>query len=198
MDRTPEPERPAGSRPTQDYQNLVLELSSTRTYMQRLVEELRSANEEAQSSNEELQSTNEELQTAKEELQSSNEELTTTNEEMRSRNSELNQLNNDLVNLLSSLQVPIVMLNDQLRIRRYTPVAEKVLNLIPIRHWASHFGPQAQNQRAGSGRIAGQSDRVGHAAGARSAGPGWALVLAPHSSLSHRRKIAQTARCCNL
>ncbi len=50
---------------------------------------------------------------------------------MRSRNSELNQLNNDLVNLLSSLQVPIVMLNDQLRIRRYTPVAEKVLNLIP-------------------------------------------------------------------
>ncbi len=77
--RAPEAEQPAGSRPTQDYQHLVLELASTRTYMQRLVEELRSANEEAQSSNEELQSTNEELQTAKEELQSSNEELITTN-----------------------------------------------------------------------------------------------------------------------
>ena len=115
----------------QDYQNVVTELSATRAYMQRLVEELRSANEEAQSSNEELQSTNEELQTAKEELQSSNEELTTTNEEMQGRNGELNQLNNDLVNLLSSMQMPIVMLDSELRIRRYTPVAEQVLRLIP-------------------------------------------------------------------
>ena len=71
------------------------------------------------------------MQTAKEELQSSNEELSTTNEEMRSRNSELNQVNNDLVNLLSSMKIPIIMLNNQLRIRRYTPIAEKVLNLIP-------------------------------------------------------------------
>lgn len=120
----------AETQPNKNYQNLVLELSSTRSYMQRLVEELRSANEEAQSSNEELQSTNEELQTAKEELQSANEELTTTNDEMRGRNSELGQLNNDLVNLLSSLQIPILMLDSNLRIRRYTPVAEQVLNLI--------------------------------------------------------------------
>lgn len=112
-------------------QSLISELSSTRAYMQRLVEELRSANEEAQSTNEELQSTNEELQTAKEELQSSNEELTTTNEEMQSRNGELRQVNNDLINLLSSMETPIVMLNSELRIRRYTPIAEKVLNLIP-------------------------------------------------------------------
>ena len=109
----------------QGNQSLVNELASTRAYMQRLVEELRSANEEAQSSNEELQSTNEELQTAKEELQSSNEELTTTNEEMQGRNSELNQINNDLVNLLSSMQTPIVMLTGDLRIRRYTPLWQK-------------------------------------------------------------------------
>lgn len=116
---------------TQDYQNLALELSATRSYMQRLIEELRSANEEAQSSNEELQSTNEELQTAKEELQSSNEELTTTNEEMQSRNRDLGRLNNDLTDLLSSMRVPIVMLDSGLRIRRHTPLTEKVLNLIP-------------------------------------------------------------------
>ncbi len=107
------------------------ELAAAREYMQGLVEELRSANEEAQSSNEELQSTNEELQTAKEELQSSNEELTTVNDEMRGRNTELSQLNNDLINLLSSMQVPIIMLNGDLCIRRYTPSAEKVLNIIP-------------------------------------------------------------------
>jgi two-component system CheB/CheR fusion protein len=116
---------------SQGHQNLISELASTRAYMQRLVEDLRGANEEAQSSNEELQSTNEELQTAKEELQSSNEELITANEEMQGRNSELNQTNNDLVNLLSSMQMPIVMLTSELRIRRYTPAAESVLKLIP-------------------------------------------------------------------
>ena len=111
--------------------DLAEELASTRAYLQSLIEELRTSNEEAQSANEELQSTNEELQTAKEELQSTNEELTTTNDEMKSRNNELSQVNNDLLNLLSSLQVPIVMLNKELRIRRFTPLAEQTLNLIP-------------------------------------------------------------------
>ena len=106
------------------------ELSSTKQYLQTIIEELRSANEEAQSSNEELQSANEELQTAKEELQSSNEELVTLNAEVQGRNAELDLLNNDLVNLLSNLNVPIVMVDGNLRIRRFTPVAEKVLNLI--------------------------------------------------------------------
>ncbi len=114
-----------------EQESLTMELSTTRAYMQRLVEELRSVNEEAQSANEELQSTNEELQTAKEELQSSNEELTTTNDEMQGRNLELSHLNDDLLNLLSSMRVPIVMLNSELQIRRYTPAAEAVLRLIP-------------------------------------------------------------------
>ena len=94
-------------------------------------EELRSANEEIQSSNEELQSINEELETAKEELQSTNEELTTVNEELQNRNDELSRVNNDLNNLLSSVSIPIVMLGNDLRIRRFTPISEKVMNLIP-------------------------------------------------------------------
>lgn len=94
-------------------------------------EELRAANEEVQSSNEELQSTNEEIETAKEELQSTNEELTTVNEELQNRNEELSTANNDLNNLLSSVNIPIVMLDNNLRIRRFTSHAEKLLNLIP-------------------------------------------------------------------
>ena len=77
-----------------------------------------------------MQSANEELQTTKEELQSSNEELTTLNAEMQSRNAELGQVNNDLLNLLSSMNLPIVMMDNYLRIRRFTPVCERVLNLI--------------------------------------------------------------------
>jgi len=57
--------------------------------------------------------------------------LSTLNEELQARNAELTQLNNDLVNLLSSVNIPIVMLSQELRVRRFTPMAEKVLNLIP-------------------------------------------------------------------
>ena len=93
-------------------------------------EELHSANEEIQSGNEELQSTNEELETAKEELQSTNEELTTVNEELREPQPRTDELNNDLANLLASVELAIVILSDDLRIRRFTPTAKSLLNLI--------------------------------------------------------------------
>src|SRR5260370_1272078 len=117
---------------------LKQELAATREYLQSVIEqqeadneELQSSNEEVQSANEELQSTNEELETSKEEIQSSNEELATVNEELKNRNLELGQSNNDFVNLLASVELPIVMLGADLRIRRFTPMAEKLFNLIP-------------------------------------------------------------------
>jgi two-component system CheB/CheR fusion protein len=117
---------------------LTSELAATREYLQSVIEqqeaaneELQSANEEVQSANEELQSINEELETSKEEIQSSNEELTTVNEELHIRNEELNRANNDLNNLFSSVQMAIVMVWQDLRIRRFTPMAEKLFNLIP-------------------------------------------------------------------
>jgi len=114
------------------------ELISTKEYLQSIIEaqetsneELRSANEEIQSSNEELQSTNEELETAKEELQSTNEELNMVNEELQTRNLQLAQTMDDLRNLLANVNIPIVMLQTDLRIRRFTPISGRVLNLIP-------------------------------------------------------------------
>lgn len=113
------------------------ELTATKEYLQSVIEqqettneELRSANEEIQSSNEELQSINEELETAKEELQSTNEELATVNEELESRARELEQVNNDLTNLVTSVDIPIVIVGPNLKIRRFTPQAERLLNLI--------------------------------------------------------------------
>ena len=113
------------------------ELAATRDSLKGIIEEheatneeLRSANEEIMSANEELQSTNEELETAKEELQSTNEELTTLNDELESRNSELELVNNDLHNLLSSVNIPVIILSSDLRIRRYTSMAEKMFKLI--------------------------------------------------------------------
>jgi len=128
----------SGESEERQLQRLTQELSATREYLQSVIEqqeaaneELQSANEEIQSSNEELQSVNEELETSKEEIQSANEELATVNDELQNRNQELALSNNDLVNLIGSVQMPIVMLGRDLRIRRFTPAAEKLLNLIP-------------------------------------------------------------------
>ena len=114
------------------------ELTATREHLQSIIhdlaaanEELQSANEEILSSNEELQSTNEELDTAKEELQSTNEELSTLNDELEGRNREMTEVNSDLMNLLASVQIAIVIVGADLRIRRFTPAAERALNLIP-------------------------------------------------------------------
>ena len=96
-----------------------------------LNQSLRVANEEILSSNEELQSTNEELQTAKEEIQATNEELSTTNDELRSRNLQQNRDNSDLNNFVASISVPIVMLTNDLKIRRFTPTAQRLFNFIP-------------------------------------------------------------------
>lgn len=124
--------------PPPELQLLEEELNSTRQDLQAMIqdleaanEELQSANEEILSSNEELQSTNEELDTAREELQSTNEELSTVNDELQSRNTQLTELNGDLMNLLANIQIPIVIVNADLKIRRVTPAAERMLNLIP-------------------------------------------------------------------
>ncbi len=121
----------------QENLRLKQELEVTQAYLQSIIEEqdsvnqsLQVANEEILSSNEELQSTNEELETTQEELQATNEELNTINEELRSRNLELIQTNNDLQNLLSSINIPILMLDGELRVRRFTPQAEEIFNLI--------------------------------------------------------------------
>jgi len=112
-------------------------LDSSREYQQSIVEkfeatneELRSASEETLSANEELQSTNEELETAKEELQSTNEELTTLNDELQRRTSDLSQLYGDLQNVIAGVNIPLAIVDVGLRLRRFTPQAEKLLGVI--------------------------------------------------------------------
>src|SRR5436305_219903 len=113
------------------------ELAASKESLQAIIEEqeatneeLKSANEEIESSNEELQSTNEELETAKEELQSTNEELTTLKEELSNRNLEMMEVTGELNNLLASIQMPIVMVDHDLLVRRVTPAARNAFNVL--------------------------------------------------------------------
>jgi len=99
--------------------------------MQASQEEMNSMYEELQSTNEELQSTNEELTTSKEELQSLNEELMTVNAELQTKIIQLTQTTDDMATLLRSTEIGMVFLDTELRVRRFTEPATRIVNLIP-------------------------------------------------------------------
>jgi len=107
------------------------QLQTTIEEMETSQEELKSSNEELQSTNEELQSTNEELTTSKEEMQSLNEELVTVNTELQVKVDELSLTSIDMKNLLNSTEIATVFLDNVLNIKRYTPQATRLINLIP-------------------------------------------------------------------
>jgi two-component system CheB/CheR fusion protein len=115
------------TRPSDDAVLRVLEaeLAGTRASLQTLVEELENANEELQAANEEMQSaneemlaTNEELQTTNEEMQSASEELRTLNDELHTRNVELQRLSLDVQNIERGVDLPMLVLTSDLRVRR--------------------------------------------------------------------------------
>jgi two-component system CheB/CheR fusion protein len=122
--------KPAGARNGRENSRLKQELAATREYLQSIIEEQEASTEELKSANEEAQASNEELETSKEELQSANEELNTLNDELKTRNVALTEVNNDLANVLTSINVPLVIVGKDLKIRRFTQSMEPMLNLI--------------------------------------------------------------------
>jgi PAS domain S-box-containing protein len=94
-------------------------------------EQKATAQEELRTANEELTACNEDLWTANEELEAARRELQWSNERLRARNEELVQVTNDLSNLFDSLDIAILMLGSDLRIRRYNPRAARLFHLQP-------------------------------------------------------------------
>ena len=126
--------RAAHEPPAQDDRGsarLRRELAATKEYLQSIVGDNAATLEELRAANEEAEAGNEELETAQEELESANEELNTLNEHLKIGNVELSQVNRDLNNLLESISIPLVMVDRDLRIRRFTRAMEPMLNLIP-------------------------------------------------------------------
>jgi two-component system CheB/CheR fusion protein len=175
---------------------LEKELEESRSYVQPIIqdlettnEELQAANEEILSSNEELQSANEELDTAREEMQSTNEELTTLNDELQARNDELARVNSDLQNLLASVQIPIVMVSTDLRIRRFTPAAEKIFNLIAadVGRPMAHIRPEFDSGDL-TGLMSGAIDTIAvrEREVADGEGNAYTLRVRPYKSLDNR------------
>jgi chromosome segregation ATPase len=71
------------------------------------------------------------MESTTEELQSMNEELEAVNDELQQRNAELAEARGDLMDLLSSLELAVVLVGRDLRIRRFTPIVEREWRLQP-------------------------------------------------------------------
>jgi len=93
-------------------------------------EELEASTEELQASSEELQSSNEELEASNEELQATNDQLGELNLQLRKRSDELEKLNNELENVQMSLNQGMVIVDRNLRITRFSPLAVRVFGLV--------------------------------------------------------------------
>ncbi|KPQ29548.1 MAG: two-component system, chemotaxis family, CheB/CheR fusion protein [Marinobacter excellens HL-55] len=116
-----------------DYQAQIqqyqLEIDSLRQQARQSREELQASNEELQSTNEELQSANEELTTSKEEMQSMNEELQTINTELQTKLDDLALAQSDMQNVLNSIEIAVLFLDQELNVRRYTERASTIISL---------------------------------------------------------------------
>jgi two-component system CheB/CheR fusion protein len=113
-----------------EIRQLKLHLQVTIEGAETSTEELKASNEELQAINEELRSATEELETSKEELQSMNEELVTVNYELKVKVEERGHINDDLQNLISSSEIATVFVDRGMRVKRYTPQASQLFNLI--------------------------------------------------------------------
>lgn len=142
-----------GKEAQQRIADLEQELQFSRENLQATVEELETSNEELQATNEELLASNEELQSTNEELQSVNEELHTLNAEYQLKIAELTEVNNDLDNLLISTEIGTVFLDELQVIRRFTPKATELFNLIgsdigrPFTHISYRFSDEIDIQQ---------------------------------------------------
>jgi two-component system, chemotaxis family, CheB/CheR fusion protein len=79
--------------------------------------------------NEELRLLNEELLAAQAELEATNDELKRVNEQLARRNQEFSRANGDLLNLIAAVDIPMVILDIERRIRRFTPRARLMMNV---------------------------------------------------------------------
>jgi PAS domain S-box-containing protein len=122
-----------GNSDDETIQKLTLELDSTKSHLQNVIEELETSYEEMQSLNEELQSSNEELQSSNEELETTNEELQSTNEELQTAYSELKVLYEDKERRANQLEELSEKLRNQTEdFRKQKEITEGIIDTAPI------------------------------------------------------------------
>ncbi|MDO8390953.1 MAG: EAL domain-containing protein [Actinomycetota bacterium] len=120
-----------------EFERLERELIATQDSLRNTIAQLEAVNEELETSSEELQAASEELQASNEELEATNEELRATNEELvglnqllRARADEQSALNTDLENIQSASNQGMVIVDLDMRVTRFTPLAVRLFALL--------------------------------------------------------------------
>lgn len=120
------------------------DLRNTSGELETANEDLRASNEELTAMNEELQASNEELEATTAELRAVNDEVSRVNAELLAKVSELEEAHDDLENFFASTRLATIFLDEQLRLKRFTPAARALLGTDgaslgrPIERFASH------------------------------------------------------------
>lgn len=84
---------------------------------------------ELQQCQDEIQALREENRASREELQSANEELQTINSEIQTKLDDLALAQSDMRNLLNSIEIAILFLDQNLNLRRFTDRASKIISI---------------------------------------------------------------------
>ncbi|HXU69999.1 MAG TPA: chemotaxis protein CheB [Polyangia bacterium] len=184
---------PAASR---DYvAALESELRFTKESLQATIEELETANEELQATNEELVASNEELQSTNEELHSVNEELYTVNVEHQRKITQLGETTDDLDNLLHSIDVGVMFLDDKLCIRKYTSQIASVFRLLPqdVGRRFDSFAPTIQHGTLDEdvNKVLADGQPIVREVSTRE-GVDYLLRILPYKSTAHKRGVVVT------
>jgi len=139
----------SGAQSTAYIQHLEAEVRALQDMLGVTAQDLGASNEQLKTANEELIAANEELQANNEETQSINEELHTVNTENVERISELEQVNADVDNLLETAAFGILLLDNEMCIRRFSAGVTRYLDLKhsdigrPLENFATTLLPEA-------------------------------------------------------
>ncbi|HEY5928202.1 MAG TPA: CheR family methyltransferase [Kofleriaceae bacterium] len=110
-------------------QRVSTRASTTEDY-EAALDELRASNEELYVMNEELRSATDEIERGRSELHAVNDELSGLNHQLSARLDELGRRSNDLQEMLSIADVGVVFLDEDLKIRHFTPSMKQLFNVI--------------------------------------------------------------------
>ena len=138
--RTPEQER---------IEALEQRLKHAQETLHATLEELDTQSAALQAGHEAMSASNEALRMANEALQATNAELSTINGEYQNKIAELTRLTHDMDSLLRSMEIGIIFLDTELRIRRFTPAIAECFHLLPrdIGRPLDHMTSQLDDER---------------------------------------------------
>jgi two-component system CheB/CheR fusion protein len=121
----------SGENEPEEAARLRQELEAIRQDVRTLIRAQEAAHAETRAAYNKLLAAHQELRTANEQIESDRDRLRASNVELERRNRELEQAAADMSGLLQTSQIPMVLLSRDLLIRRFTPKASELLNLIP-------------------------------------------------------------------